>query len=610
MNFMISVDSLTSSLQKHKNGLVFHVLFLFLFSMVPASLNAATYYVSATSGNDANTGTSMSSPWKSFTKVNQDIFNAGDTILLKRGETWHERMWFTSSGNATNPITIGAYGDPADPLPLLDGTYSGFPFAVSWTHVSGDIYRTTTPTWNSDPGLLIYKGSPRPSIATLQFSSSVSNVQPGAILLQLQAPASYCNLWVTSVDTSTNRISGITFFRDPFKHWISSASVEVRQQDTNGQETKFNLNLALNGLQINEPSLTQPGHWYWHPSEKSIYLNSEAPPTNGAVEIGQLQQGIVALGENHLIFRDLAIRGYKEVGVYFYVCDDIEIDNIHVFGIGSISHSSGILLHNTTNSVVNGCKVESVLKTGIAFFAMGSGTEHNTISNNLILNPGSAGISLSANELLQAQLVNNNTITGNTIDQANTLSYDAAGIYAMDVGTGNVLSGNTIINGGSDELRSAGIMIDGGVSAITIVSNRIENNSLGGIAVTGAGHQINDNTLRNNGVSSWESAQLIFFPVMSNASNCTVQNNAVQAGSEQKLFMKVINPTFPPEQSHRIDGNDYRSQAASPFCWSDTWTCDDWLNFDDWKTVSGQDTNSTFNKPRALTPIYQLLLSK
>ncbi len=255
MNFMTTVDSITTCLQKYKNGIVFHVLFLFLLSLslVPESLHAATYYVSAATGNDANTGTSISSPWKSLTKVNQDIFNAGDTILLKRGETWHERMWFTSSGNATNPITIGAYGDPADPLPLLDGTYSGFPFAVSWQHVSGNIYKTTTPTWNSDPGLLIYEGSPKPSIATLQFtsSSSVSSVHPGAILLQLQAPASYCNLWVTSVDAVNNRISGITFFRDPARHWITAASVEVRQLDTNGQETKFHLSLALNGLQVN-----------------------------------------------------------------------------------------------------------------------------------------------------------------------------------------------------------------------------------------------------------------------------------------------------------------------------------------------------------------------
>ncbi len=318
----------------------------------------------------------------------------------------------------------------------------------------------------------------------------------------------------------------------------------------------------------------------------------------------------MALDEKYLIFRDLAIRGYKEVGAYFYVCDGIELDNIHIFGIGANSHASGILLQNTKDSVVNGCTVESVLRIGLAVFAMGYDTEFNTISNNLILNSGSAGISLSASELLQAFRINNHTITGNTIDHANALSYDAAGIYAMNIGPENVLLNNTIKNGGSEELRSAGIMIDGGVSPITIASNRIENNSLGGIAVTGEGHQITNNTLSNNGVSSWESAQLIFFPVMSNASNCTVQNNSVQAGSDQKLFMKVINPTFPPEQSHTIDDNAYRSQAASPFCWSDTWSCAEWLDFDDWKTVSGQDANSSFNKPRALTPIYQLLLLK
>lgn len=47
----------------------------------------ATYYVDATGGNDAWPGTEAQ-PWQTIAKVNGEAFNAGDSVLFKRGETW------------------------------------------------------------------------------------------------------------------------------------------------------------------------------------------------------------------------------------------------------------------------------------------------------------------------------------------------------------------------------------------------------------------------------------------------------------------------------------------------------------------------------------------
>jgi len=44
---------------------------------------AATYYVDATNGNDANTGLSEVTPWKTIAKVNTSNFNPGAQILFK-----------------------------------------------------------------------------------------------------------------------------------------------------------------------------------------------------------------------------------------------------------------------------------------------------------------------------------------------------------------------------------------------------------------------------------------------------------------------------------------------------------------------------------------------
>jgi hypothetical protein len=62
-------------------------IFAILASFVMCSIGwTATYYVDATNGNDANTGLSEVTPWKTIAKVNASRFYPGNRILIKRGE--------------------------------------------------------------------------------------------------------------------------------------------------------------------------------------------------------------------------------------------------------------------------------------------------------------------------------------------------------------------------------------------------------------------------------------------------------------------------------------------------------------------------------------------
>jgi len=75
-----------------------------------------TFYVDFTAGADINSGLSPSSPWKTITKINTfATYQPGDTILLKRGETW-TGIQLTIP---TNNLTFGAYGIGAKPI--IDG---------------------------------------------------------------------------------------------------------------------------------------------------------------------------------------------------------------------------------------------------------------------------------------------------------------------------------------------------------------------------------------------------------------------------------------------------------------------------------------------------------
>src|SRR5882757_6174198 len=78
----------------------------------PAMAAGPTYYVS-TSGNDNNSGTSTSSPWKTIAKVNATALGtAGATIRFNGGQTFTGCLLFDTgeSGTSTSPIVVNSYG--------------------------------------------------------------------------------------------------------------------------------------------------------------------------------------------------------------------------------------------------------------------------------------------------------------------------------------------------------------------------------------------------------------------------------------------------------------------------------------------------------------------
>ena len=96
------------------------IVALFLCAFTPA--RGATYYVSASSGDDSAQGTSPEQAWKTLAKVSGERFQPGDQILLARGSTWFEQLTVPSPGTQDAPLTVGAYGAGAQPLIDAQGT--------------------------------------------------------------------------------------------------------------------------------------------------------------------------------------------------------------------------------------------------------------------------------------------------------------------------------------------------------------------------------------------------------------------------------------------------------------------------------------------------------
>lgn len=103
-----------------------------------------SYYVDAIAGNDATSGASPSAAWQTLAKVNAKTYNPGDCILFNRGQTWAAaKLYFTGSGNATNPIMVAAYGTGAKPVINARGGVPGWATAGHWTNPSPNVWIST-----------------------------------------------------------------------------------------------------------------------------------------------------------------------------------------------------------------------------------------------------------------------------------------------------------------------------------------------------------------------------------------------------------------------------------------------------------------------------------
>ena len=78
--------------------------------------NAATYHISSSGGSDSNNGLSTGAPWQTFTNANALTLQPGDSVLLKRGDTWNQELYLKGSGNASSVISLGGYGTGASPV--------------------------------------------------------------------------------------------------------------------------------------------------------------------------------------------------------------------------------------------------------------------------------------------------------------------------------------------------------------------------------------------------------------------------------------------------------------------------------------------------------------
>jgi hypothetical protein len=482
--------------------------------------NATTYYFSA-SGNDANNGTSTSTPWKTLSKFNS-VFaskSPGDNFLFNRGDVFYGNMIISRSGSSGSPITIGAYGTGAMPV------ISGLTTVSSWTNLGSNIWEST----GSVSSLSAIK------MVLINGVNTRMGRYPNTGYLTYQSFSGKTSITSSSLSGSPNWTGAEVVIRK--QRWIIDRNPITAQS---GGTLTYTSSSTYNGqagygffIQNDSRTLDLQNEWYYNPSTKKIKIYSTTSPTN--VQVATKDTLVFLKYRNYITFDNLSFKGSNKDAFVILSSANVTIQNCSIDYSGTdaiwgnqnwgIASSSFVLKNSTINHTNNNA-------INLASEFAGVLLSHNTIKNTGML-VGMGGSGDATYEAIQTRannaiieyneidsvgyvgiwFANNNTIIRNNfVNGFNYIKLDGAGIYTW-VGTGNspftgqkVLN-NIVMNGFGDNAGtpatgnpiSHGIYMDDWSANVEVSGNSVANCPHSGIYLHKA-HDLNvhHNTSFNN----------------------------------------------------------------------------------------------------------------
>lgn len=395
---------------------------------------AATYYVSSRSGRDSNSGLSPRSAWRTLDRVNHAQLRPGDSVLLKRGETWRETLQPPSSGMEREVIQVGAFGlgsrpviSGSDRVPSTKWTRSG---RFQYFSLSGG---APASLWNHDIRLV--------RVASLDKLNSPSKwwFDPAAQRIYMEATSDVREIEVQhrDVNIDNGERSHIVYDNLDLRHareglrlyaWSSTVSDITLQNSAAGTEpsaprgtmsagvyASVNTgNLSAITIQNNTfvPYPTGLEHWGVYfvqgVSDFHILNNTFEPAGEDAITIWHSSHGVIAgnsgggNGENTVDVKDssdiLISHNYADNdGEYNIVVHGVDSDqltyNVTVEKnrcrrggqVGALT--AGIVLLFTRACAVRDNLIEEAYGAGIFTHDRGSGG-NNELSHNLLIGNG------------------------------------------------------------------------------------------------------------------------------------------------------------------------------------------------------------------------------
>jgi len=604
------------------------LLILLMISSIAVEVSANNYYLSSSTGNDANSGRSPSKAWASIGRLNKAVLKPGDSVLFKCNDVFCGELIIQNSGKESREIVYSTFG--SGHAPILTG-------AIEFKEYE--------------------------QIENHKFLFSVPQTITGFFINEKeQTLARFPNHGYLTMGEGTEKIGFKSGLLNPDGYW-NGATICMRTIDWVFERRQIK-SFSKGFLEFSEPSRynLQPGYGYylenkaelmdtageWYYADKKLWYISDEKLSGKKIEGTLFNNGIVIKPEvKYVVINGLQIEKYNQNGIWVQQSSS----NIKVSGnIIRLIGLTGILLDTLiNNSVVRDNIIKDVSGRGI----FGIRISDCTISSNHIsrigLKPGQGisgvngmiGIVIQNNEA-NHNLSNsrNNRIAFNEVDSTGYAGIrmdgensiceynivkntslklnDSGAIYCFgkvkNRTQNNIIRNNLVLNaiGNTDatpgnNLATNGIYIDNNSTGIIV-----ENNSI--INVTNSGVLVNDsspgNTIRGNtifnctdgiGFAEWAHKDSLY--------RCVVETNTIVCTKEGQHPLSLLTFLGPDLKPGSFNNNTYINAPDGFIILKKTVPekgvrRQDRITLDKWQEISGQDTNSRYVKKKGAMVIY------
>lgn len=474
--------------------------YLFLFLLISANpIKASNYYFSAVLGEDGRTplqARSPATPWKTLDKLNSFFsdLKPGDSVLLKRGETFYGSITVNRSGTSSAPIVIGAYG--AGNKPVITGFVS-----LTLASSGNNIYESQALT------------AAAVNVLTLNGAMQAMGRFPNSGYLSFESHAGTTSITDNDLAPTPNWTGAELVLRS--RRWVidrdiitSHSGNTISYTAASRYEPKDKYGYFIQNSPL---TLDSQGEWYYNPSTKKILLYSTSTPKNANVAV--IDNLVTSSANSHVTISNIMLEGANKNAININSGSDIRVINCTILSSGEdgvkVNSHRGFKLENSTvaNSLNNGIELGpnapyavvtnntvqntsllpgmglSADKRGIGIYTTSS---NNLIAYNKVTNSGYIGIYFGGDST---------TIQNNFVDSFCSVKDDGGGIYTY-IGAGGrrvgrKIIGNIVINGfgapaGTDnqkQMEATGIYLDDNTSDVEIRDNTIANCNNQGIFI-------------------------------------------------------------------------------------------------------------------------------
>lgn len=563
--------------------------------------SAKNYYVSG-DGDDTHSGESPEQAWKSLDKVNaaMALFQAGDSVLLRRGDIFNGSLYITSNGSANAPVVFSGYGEGSKPV--IDGSVS----VQEWTAGVNGIWSADLPEIvTGEVKNLFIDGKVAPLGRHPNGGFYYTSNPEGKTIFSCPDMADFAENYWDGADIAIRTANWI-FDVLPVES-VTGERVVLKEDATYDLRSGYGF-----FIQNHVHALDEEGEWAWTDDGKVFLFAEQFDPNDRDIAIPVYGEGIYIDDADYIEIKELVIANQKERGVVIEYSEYVGlyeseilfsgVDALHGNWVNDLdarnnifrgANNNGLVLKNSNNSTLirnEVSRIGTVAGRGLNGNLKYNGIQTDGCTDILIQHNQVDSIGYNGINFFRSAGIK---IRDNSISYACLVKDDGGGIYTWESQrSGNEITGNIVtytmgeqtgVPPGVKQHKAFGIYIDDRSWDLLLADNTVAYSHDYGIYI----HNARDVIIENN-ILVDNDIQLGFAGGDDWPGN-VVSGNTFVCTDDNMLCVRIYTNYNYPENFPAFNNNVYGKFTPYKIAYQKYDNISTYSNFEQWSEVTGEE---------------------